>query len=413
LKGEVNRMHRYLWISALLCFAALRLTPAAAPTGVVIAVDAGAHSRQNTPVFYELPETLQSQKAFTLTRLDNNQSVDVQVESGPVPRAVWIIRDKLPAGQARLYRLSPAEKSASKVAVTVDDDAKWLVVRVGNRPVLHYNQAVVASSIPGKPEYRRSGYIHPVYDPEGRIVTDDMAPDHPHQHGIMFPYEKVKFQDRQLNFWEPSNGAISHDRTESVVDGEVFGSFRVALRHDENDLPGDLQPILRETWDVNVYNISDYFLFDLVSIQNCATDKGVLIEKNYYGGAAIRCNRNWFDHPNESEYLTSEGKTRADGDQTRPRWVDLYGLINGKASGVAIMDHPSNFRFPQPVRLHPEKPYFCFAPMALDSFSIEPGRPYISRYRYYIHVGKPDAAKIEALWYDYVEPVQVRTVRTD
>jgi hypothetical protein len=407
-------MHRKLWIFTLLALAAtLRLTPAAAPTDLVIEVDAGAHDRQNTPVVYELPGALRSQKALTLTRLDNNQSVDVQVESGPIPRAVWIIRDKLAAGQARRYRLTPANKVTSKAAVTTNDDGKGLTVRIGNRVVFRYNEAVVPSSIPGKPEYQRSGYIHPVYDPDGRVVTDDMAPDHAHQHGIMFPYEKVEFQGRHLNFWEPSNGTISHDRTESAINGQVFGGFRAALRYDENDLPGGLQPVLRETWEVHVYNIPDYFLFDLVSVQNCATDKPVLIEKNSYGGVAIRCNRKWFDHPNESEYLTSEGKTRANGNQTRPRWVDLYGLIDGKASGVAIMDHPTNFRFPQPVRLHPQKPYFCFSPMAVDSFAIEPGRPHVSRYRYYVHIGKPDAAIIEALWNDYAEPVQVRIVRTD
>ena len=57
-------MHRKLWIFALLSLAAtLRLTPAAAPKGVLIEVDAGAYDRQNTPVFYELPEDLRSQKA--------------------------------------------------------------------------------------------------------------------------------------------------------------------------------------------------------------------------------------------------------------------------------------------------------------------------------------------------------------
>lgn len=396
-------------LSLLFLAAPLGLVPAAAPTGVVIEVDSGAHDRQNTPVFYQLPDALRSWKAFTLTRLDNSQSVDVQVESGPPARVVWIIRDKLSSGHKRRYRLTPAD-TTPKAVVTTHNDTKCLVVKIGNRPVLRYNAAEVPSSIPGQPEYRRSGYIHPVYDPDGRVVTDDMAPDHAHQHGIMFPYEKVIFQDRHLNFWEPANGTISHARTESTVSGQVFGGFRVALHHDENGLPGGPQPVLRETWEVHVYNISDYFVFDLVSVQNCATGKPALIEKNNYGGLAMRCNRNWFDHPGESEYLTSEGKTRENGNQTRPRWVDLYGLIDGKASGVAVMDHPTNFRFPQPVRLHPEKPYFCFSPMALDSFRIEPGTPYVSRYRYYVHVGKPDAAKIEALWYDYADPVQVRTV---
>ena len=77
------------------------------------------------------------------------------------------------------------------------------------------------------------------------------------------------------------------------------------------------------------------------------------------------------------------------------------------------MDNPANFRFPQPVRLHPQKPYLCFSPMALDSFSIERDTPYISRYRYYVHAGKPSATNLEAAWYDYAEPVQVRLVSTD
>ena len=404
-------MYRKLPLFTLLSLAAI-LRPAAgpAPAGVVIEVTGGSRDRQNAVVSYQLPDELRSEKAFALTRLDNNQPVDVQVESGPAPRAVWIIRDRLPAGQLRRYRLTPATKNTLASAVTTRDDTKGLTVKIGNRTALRYNEAVVPSSIPGKPEYRRSGYIHPVYDPEGRVVSDDMAPDHAHQHGIMFPYEKVKFEDRRLNFWEPSNGTVSHDRTEATIDGPVFGGFRVALHHDENDLPGGLKPVLRETWEVHVYNISDYFLFDFVSVQTCAGDQPVLIEKNNYGGLAMRCNRNWFDHPGESEYLTSEGKTRTNGNQTRPRWVDLYGLIDGKASGVAVMDHPSNFRFPQPVRLHPQKPYFCFSPMAVDSFGIEPGAPFVSRYRFLIHIGKPNAAQIEALWYDYAEPAQVKTV---
>jgi hypothetical protein len=86
-------------------------------------------------------------------------------------------------------------------------------------------------------------------------------------------------------------------------------------------------------------------------------------------------------------------------------------MIQGHTSGVAILDHPANFRFPQPVRLHPEKPYFCFAPMALDSFRIEPGKPLVSRYRYFVHVGKPDATAINAVWDDFAEAPEVTVVR--
>ncbi len=54
----------------------------------------------------------------------------------------------------------------------------------------------------------------------------------------------------------------------------------------------------------------------------------------------------------------SEGKHRADGNHTRPRWVDLSGAVDGRFDGVTILDHSSNFRFPRSVRLHPNNPEF-------------------------------------------------------
>ena len=86
------------------------------------------------------------------------------------------------------------------------------------------------------------------------------------------------------------------------------------------------------------------------------------------------------------------------------------GQVDGKSAGVAILDSPSNFRFPQPVRLHPNKPYFCFSPMVDDEFAITRGHPYVSRYRLYIHDGPPDPEAIERVWHDYAEPPRVRIV---
>jgi hypothetical protein len=386
------------------------LTPlalSAASKGMVLEVDGGAYDRGNTPVVFQLPESLRKQQHFMLTELDTKRAVDVQVDRG---RILWIIRDKLPAGQTRRYRLAAVSgKHQLPAAVTADDDGQRLLIKIANRPVLQYNKAVVPSPDPRKPEYRRSGYLHPVYDPDGRPVTDDMAPDHMHQHGVMFAYEKATFEGRAVNFWEPANGSVEHEAIRSTVSGPVFAEFEPVLRHMVNDAPGGPRQALRETWRVRVYNITDFYLFDIESVQEAATDSPLVIEKNSYGGLAIRCHRNWFD-PKNSEYLTSEGGTRKDGNQTRPQWVDLHGWIDGRISGVTILDHPGNLQFPQPVRLHPEKPYFCFAPMALGPFRIEPGRTLTSRYRFYIHTGKPDARKIEAVWHDYSEPPQVRII---
>ena len=110
-----------------------------------------------------------------------------------------------------------------------------------------------------------------------------------------------------------------------------------------------------------------------------------------------------------TEDRNAKGKGR-DGNQTRPEWVDFYGPLEQRPTGILVLDNPGNFRFPQPVRLHPQIPYFCFAPAVLGSFSIEPGKPYVSRYRFCVHDDKLPPEAAQRLWHDYADPPQVRVV---
>jgi len=52
---------------------------------------------------FPLPESLGNEQHFMLTELGTSKAVDVQVDHG---RVVWIVRDKLPAGQTQRYRLA-------------------------------------------------------------------------------------------------------------------------------------------------------------------------------------------------------------------------------------------------------------------------------------------------------------------
>jgi hypothetical protein len=81
--------------------------------------------------------------------------------------------------------------------------------------------------------------------------------------------------------------------------------------------------------------------------------------------------------------------------------------VDGKACGVVILCHSKNFRFPQPIRVHPEEPFFCFAPSQLGEWKIQPGEEFVSSYRFLVMDGEPDREVIERHWRDYVEPVKV------
>jgi hypothetical protein len=402
---------------------------------ITLEVTAGESDRMNTPVVFALPKQLAQCEHFSMTRADDGVSVAVQRLDETPAKIAWLIRDRIRAGQSRQYLLTPRDVAPkADPCVICKDDGRRLSLRVGGQPVLSYNHAVQAPPEGLDTCYQRSGYIHPLFSPSGRQVTDDFPPDHAHQHAIFFAWVNTTFQGRSVDFWNQKKaaGKVEHVGIGKTVSGPVFAEFNVELRHSDLTAPDVAVAVLEETWTVRAYNLTDFFLVDIESRQRCASADPLTINEFHYGAMAIRGNRQWYDAEMEAaigklfkskasaellaevavkrDYLTSEGETWVDGNGKRARWVEMHGQIDGKPAGVAILGHPANFRAPQPVRLHPQKPYFCFAPMVLGSFQIEPGTTYTSRYRCYVHDGQVDASATERVWYDYATPPGVEIV---
>jgi hypothetical protein len=401
---------------------------AADPPGVVIEVDAGKHERRNTPIFVPLPERLQKAVFLAAESLDDHTVLPGQLTAtlGREPVGVFILRGTLPAGSKRRYRLTAAGEKVIADGAGYADTGKAEVLSLGGRPFLTYHDAVLDPPKGIEPVYRRSGFIHPLTTRAGLVVTDDFPPEHAHQHGLFFAWVNTTFEGRPVDFWNQAKrtGDVRHTGSPGFGRGPVAAEFTANLAHDALNSQSGPTRVLNEVWNVRVYDVPGYVVADVESVQTCAGDKALTINKYHYGGFGVRGSRRWSDRtakgndpPDQaksghSDFLTSEGKHRADGNHTRPRWVDLSGEADerGHVAGVTVFDHPGNFRFPQPVRLHPNMPYFCFAPMVLGEFEIAPGRPYVSRYRVVAHDGPPDKEAIERLWNDYADPPVVRVV---
>lgn len=412
----------------------------AAPPSLVIEVDAGAHDRRGTPVRLEVPkDPAQVLPFYKLEALDGGQLVPGELHAGLL---TWALDVPLPAGSKRRYRLTrippPVDRrdlpptvigspfgfdaAGSLFRISVEPDA--IRMMLDGRAILDYHRAVAEPPGGIDPLYRRSGFIHPIATRSGLVVTDDFPPDHPHQHGLFFAWVDTTFRGRKVDFWNQHNrtGRVRHGDGETFSGGPISGDFHAWLVHEALNTPGGPASVLKETWGVTAYSLSGAVVLDFESKQECAGPEPLKINKYHYGGLGFRGNRQWYDpgakgddppDPARSgrvEFLTGEGKHRPDGNHTRPRWVDLSGEVDGRVGGIAILDHPGNFRYPQPVRLHPNKPYFSFAPAVLGDFEIVPGKPYISRYRLVVHDGRPDPALIERLRDDYADPPRARIV---
>jgi hypothetical protein len=376
---------------------------------LTIEINAGQHDRVMTPVGFEIPADLVLPEQPLLVRADDGQVVDAQLEASQPPVLWWILRDRLARGRLRHYRLVADDRqAASRSTVSVSDDGRRLVVNLDDKPVLHYNHAVVPSADPEKPHYARSGFIHPVFSPQGKVLTDGMPVDHMHQHGIMFAWRDSEFEGRRVNFWEAGEGQgrVEHVAVESMTSGSVFGRFVVRLQHVDATVSPP-KTALEETWTVRVFAVDSQFVWDLESIQTTAGDSPLVAKKIHYGCMMIRGHADW----RNGDFLTSEGHTRTTGNHTRPQWVDIHGTSQGHLAGITVINHSGNFRSPQPVRLHPSMPYFCFAPVILGEFAIETGQQYRSRFRFLAHDGAVKPPDVNFRLNDYVDPPIVRMVR--
>ncbi|HEY1064855.1 MAG TPA: DUF6807 family protein, partial [Pirellulales bacterium] len=208
---------------------------------LLIEVAAEKCDRKDVPASCELPKDWAT-KALLLTDVEANQAIACQVQTGSPLRLFWML-DELPKGATRRYRIEEAAEVQTPEAapmVSATEGERDLLLSVQGKPVLKYQHAVMSSDDPAKPFYKRSGFIHPIYDPLQRELTEAMPPDHMHQHGIMFAWVNAEFEGRKVDFWNShkEQGEVRHAKLVASHSGPVFASFSAQLEHLDDTAPG-------------------------------------------------------------------------------------------------------------------------------------------------------------------------------
>ena len=277
-------------------------------------------------------------------------------------------------------------------------------VWVGKRSVLVYNIDTVMPPRDEPDYYKRSGFIHPLYSPRGEVLTDDFPVGHVHQHGMFFAWTKVTYMGDQLDFWNQHNGTgtVKHVEFLEMQSGADSGMFKVRLQQ----VSHKHGPVLDDIWTIRVLNRADPFEIEIDIEEHCATEASVILEEHRYGGFAYRGRADWNEEDHglfvsNMNVLTREGKSRIESNHTRPGWIATWGPAGDGVSGVAILDHPDNFRYPQPIRMHPKMPYFVYSPSVAGQFVLEPGKTYHSRYKVVLFDGEPDTENIELIFKEF------------
>lgn len=424
---NATRLLTALVTSGLIATATANAAPPSTKPLARFQIEAQDRDYRDTPITIALPPTPPAAENAAAAELPADQPLEIGTANAwwPVTRDPdnqgHFVLPALKKGKRLTVTLRPARPAgasattagARAVAVDKDDEGVWITV--GGKRLLRY-QAKARAPEGIRPDFLRGGYLHPVLTPSGVTVTDDYPADHKHHHGIWTAWTHTEYEGRTPDFWNMGQKKARKDHTAlgETFTGRDAGGFIARLS--STDLQANpARVVIDERWKVVAYRLPParsggasraYHLFDLEWTDTVLGKSPLKLPEYRYGGLGVRGHIGWLGEEKTS-FLTSEGKDRKSAENTPARWCHMGGLVAGKAAGIAALDHPTNFRHPQPLRISPNQPYFVYSPMKAGPFVIEAGKPFVSRYRFVVTDGPADPALLERLWQDFATPPTV------
>lgn len=233
-----------------------------------------------------------------------------------------------------LVAINSACGLAEDPVVTATQGPGIVGLRVGGEPLLVYNHSPALA----KP------YVEPLRAPGGHVVTALAPFDHRHHKGVWVGVEHVNGN----NFWgakyqqqDAVEPAPMKERIETVsvstAPGEN-GSQKLVIH---NVWQGDEgAPVVNEMTTITAYP-NRLLVYDITLTP--AKD-AVTFEDTKEGFLAIRVAPT-MNEKNGGSIINATGETgEANCWGKTSEWVDYSGLVDGKPVGVALFDHPGNFR---------------------------------------------------------------------
>jgi hypothetical protein len=250
----------------------------------------------------------------------------------------------------------------------------------------------------------RKLYLHPLLTASGKRVTrafpmeqvSGESTDHPHQRGVWIGAEQVSGMD----FWEnepsennPRAGAVVLTDVSDVRSGTGEGCFTI---HANWISPAGENPLVETRTMTFRAPSADQRIVDIDLRLTAKTT--VTFDDNHDAILGLRLGTE-FEEAHGGKAINAEGLT---GWQqlrgARSAWIDWHATVGGEDVGVAVMDAPTNFRFPTPWHVRDYALLFAspfafhdYKPTVPDaSVTLKPGDELKLRYRILVHSGSAD-----------------------
>ncbi len=284
---------------------------------------------------------------------------------------------------------------ASPFSFSEDRERGTLTLLEKEQPVLTFNRGMQLKERV-KEAYRRAGYFHPIYDLDGKPITEDFPDDHYHHRGLWLSWPWMKYRGEKMQLWHPSSLRQEFDRYLRKEPGTEQAVLEL-----RNNWVLDDESIGSEQWQLTVHARTDDRRIIDVRITIRAAEHPVKIrgkqnKRKGYGGMTLGTG----PALGGGRLVDDAGEGDRDAVQKPYRWANL----SKDDRGVALLAHPGNSNSPPPwlIRnsyggvLNPEWP-------GLEAYTLKPGEPVTLRYRLIVHDGSRSSDEIKNLYERWAE----------
>lgn len=303
----------------------------------------------------------------------------------------------LAAGTCTATIADAAERKPQRLS-TLDDGRRLIALERG-KPAFVYNYVPVDPPTGVDAHFRRANYLHPLYSPDGTVVTEDFPQDHLHHRGVFWAWPNCTVNGRKMNTWELTGGRSVFEGWEEVrISREAIELVaRSAWRFDD-----DGSKVIEERVAITVHPIarSQRAIDFSLTFKNIAASDAILAGSQAsggttapgakgYGGFSFRPDAN--NKP--FTFTTKEGVVEEDRLSCETPWADISWGAKPKR-GVAIIQHPANPGYPHPGWMFRHYGFLGASWPHNDPYTFGPGESFTLRYRLIVHEGGADDAGI-------------------
>lgn len=208
------------------------------------------------------------------------------------------------------------------------------------KPVYVYNHGMMLKA-GMKEDRRRACYLHPVWTPDGTVVTDDFPVDHPHHRGIFWAWPHVKTGGQDLDLWGIKG---IHQKFVRWVEKSTAGD-QARLGVENGWYAGD-RVVVKETVRVVAHRSEgNRRTLDFTLVFQALGEPVELLGESTswkgYGGFNVR-----FAPRENTTLATDRGRQSGDTNMVPHPWAELAADYTGRHAAVRVEIAPTNPSYP-------------------------------------------------------------------